>query len=292
MEDLVTAGHEVVGVCRSGRSEAPEGARIEAADVSDVEAARRVAAGADVVHGCVGIPYPVWLDQWPGIVDGLLAAAEGARLVFADNLYCYGPQNEPLTAGLPLTDFGRKPALRARMVRTMLEAHQSGRVEVAMVRASDFYGPRVLNAALGERVFANVLDGKSAQILGNGTFRHTFTFVPDFCRALRTVAEAEDDAYGQAWHVPSAPAQAPRAIIRRFSELAGVEARVQPLPRLLLMALGLFVPLMRELKEMRFQWDRSYEVVHEKFATRFRGDFTALDEGLQATLEWYRAQQS
>ena len=292
MEDLVAAGHEVVGVCRSGRSEAPEGARIEAADVADADAARRVAAGADVVHGCVGIPYPVWLDQWPGIVDGLLAAAEGARLVFADNLYCYGPQNEPLTEGLPLTDRGRKPALRAGMVRTMLEAHQSGRAQVAMVRASDFYGPRVLNAALGERVFANLLDGKPAQILGNGTFRHTFTFVPDFSRALRTVAEAGDDAYGQAWHAPSAPARAPRAVIQKVGELAGVEARVQPLSRPLITVLALFVPLMRELKEMGFQWDRSYEVVHEKFATRFWGDFTPFDEGLRATIDWYRAQQS
>ena len=43
MERLAAAGHDVVGVCRSGISEAPDGVEIEAGDVRDTALAARLA---------------------------------------------------------------------------------------------------------------------------------------------------------------------------------------------------------------------------------------------------------
>jgi nucleoside-diphosphate-sugar epimerase len=262
MERLVAAGHEVVGVCRSGESEAPAGARIEAGDVRDPEQAAGLAAGAEVVHGCVGIPYEAWMDLWPGIIEGLLTAAEasGARLVFADNLYAYGAKNRPLTEEMRLTDYGRKPTLRAKLARTMLEAHRVGRARVALVRASDFYGPRVTNA-----------------------------YAPDFARALETMAGAEDEDYGQAWHVPNAPALTQRQVIALAGELAGRQVKIRSLRRRTVALLALFSPMLRELKEMMHQWELPYRVDHAKWAARFGDDATPLEEGLRATLDWYRS---
>ena len=294
MEGLAAAGREVVGVCRTGRSEAPAGVRIEAGDVADVSTARRLADGADVVYGCMGLPYPEWLEKWPPIVEGMLAAAEsaGARLVFADNLYGYGPQSLPLTEDLPDTSFGNKPALRARMGRTMLEAHGAGRAPVALVRASDFFGPRVTNAALGERVFANVLAGKPAEMIGDLDQPHTFTYAPDFARALQRIGEAEDDVYGQAWHVPNPPTRNPREIVDLVGELMGKNVKVRSLGGGLLAVLALFSPLMRELKEMMYQWDRPYRVDHTKWVARFGEEATPLENGLRATLDWYRTRSA
>jgi nucleoside-diphosphate-sugar epimerase len=291
MERLVAAGHEVVGVCRSGESEAPAGARIEAGDVRDPEQAAGLAAGAEVVHGCVGIPYEAWMDLWPGIIEGLLTAAEasGARLVFADNLYAYGAKNRPLTEEMRLTDYGRKPTLRAKLARTMLEAHRVGRARVALVRASDFYGPRVTNAALGERVFPNLLTGKPVQLLGDPDARHAFTYAPDFARALETMAGAEDEDYGQAWHVPNAPALTQRQVIALAGELAGRQVKIRSLRRRTVALLALFSPMLRELKEMMHQWELPYRVDHAKWAARFGDDATPLEEGLRATLDWYRS---
>ena len=291
MERLATAGHDVVGVCRSGESEAPAGARIEAGDVGDFDAARRLAAGAEVIYGCAGLPYPAWMDLWPGIVEGLLTAAEssGARLVFADNLYCYGSQNRPLTEELPLTDYGRKPTLRAKMARTMLEADRVGRARVALVRASDFYGPRVTNAALGERVFPNVLAGKPVQLLGDPDLQHAFTYAPDFARALEIIGDAEDEDYGQAWHVPNAPVRTQREVITLLGELAARPAKIRSLRRRMVVLLALFSPILRELKEMMHQWELPYRVDHSKWAARFGDEHMALEEGLRATLDWYRS---
>ena len=291
MERLAAAGREVVGVCRSGQSEAPAGASIVAGDVRDVAAACRLASGAEVIYGCMGIPYALWVDLWPGIIEGLLAAAEssGARLVFADNLYCYGAQNRPLTEDLPLTSYGRKPTLRAKMTRTMLEAHRVGRARVGLVRASDFYGPRVTNAALGERVFPNLLAGKPAQLLGDPDAAHAFTYAPDFARALDTLGRAEDEDFGQAWHVPNAPAMSQRQVLDLAGEILGRPVKIRSLRRRMVLLLSLFSPMLRELKELMHQWELPYRVDHGKWAARFADEHTPLDEGLRATLDWYQS---
>lgn len=291
MERLAAAGHQVVGVCRSGRSAAPAGATIEAGDVRDVGAAVRLAAGADVVYGCVGIPYDHWIDLWPGIVEGLLAAAESAeaRLVFADNLYCYGAQNRPLSEDMPFTDYGRKPPLRAKLARTMLEAHRVGRAQVALVRASDFYGPGVANSGIGERVFPRLLAGRSVQLLGDPDAVHAFTYAPDFARALEVMGAAEDDDYGQAWHVPNAPARSQREVVELAAGLAGRPARIRSLRRRTVTLLAPFSATLRELKELMYQWELPFRVDHSKWAARFGDEHTPLEEGLRATLDSHRA---
>ncbi len=290
MEALATAGIHVTGVCRSGRGDAPPGVALVSGDAADRETTTRLARGADVLFATMGLPYPEWLTGWPPIVEGLLAAAaaSGARLIFADNLYAYGPQHAPLREDMPATTSGRKPALRARMAHTMLEAHRAGRARVAIVRASDFYGPRVRLSQLGERVVGRLLAGRPAQVLGDPDQPHTFTYAPDFVRALVTVATA-DDAFGQIWHVPNAPPIALRAVVDKIAALVARPARLSTLPRWLLRGLALINPMMRELEEMQFQVDRPYLVDHSKYAARFGGDFTPIDEGLRATVDWYRA---
>jgi hypothetical protein len=42
----------------------------------------------------------------------------------------------------------------SKMARTALRAHEDGRAEITIGRASDFYGPHVTVSAVGERVFA------------------------------------------------------------------------------------------------------------------------------------------
>ena len=228
-------------------------------------------------------------ELWPPIIDGLLAGSEtaGAKLVFADNLYSYGPVQVPITEDLTPTTFGRKPALRAQLSKRLLEAHESGRVRVVLGRASDFYGPGVTNAILGERVFPAALRGKSAQLLGDIDQPHSFTYVADFARALVTLG-AEDEALGQIWHVPNASALPVRQVVERIYAFAKTEPRLSPMPGWMLTLLAVFVPIMREIKEMSFLWDRPYVVDHSKFENAFWGDFTPLDEGLKRTLEWYR----
>jgi nucleoside-diphosphate-sugar epimerase len=242
-----------------------------------------------VVYACIGLPYRRWREGWPPIVEGLLSAAEGRKLAFADDLLAYGPVEKPLHEGLPPTTFGRKPVLRARMTFTMLAAHRSGRTRVVVVRASDLYGPRVRDSVLGERVFAAALEGRPARLLGDVDQPHAYTYVRDFARTLARMGE-EDRALGHVWHVPNAPAHTTREVVETVYRLAGKEPRLSVMPAWQVRIRALVSPVMRELKELEFQRDRPYLVEDRRAREAFGITHTDLEEGLAATLDWYRAQ--
>ena len=52
--------------------------------------------------------------------------------------------------------------------------------------------------------------------------------------------------------------------------------------------IGIFRRDVRELAEMRFQWDRPYIVDASKFKARFWSDATSFEHGLAATIAYYR----
>lgn len=54
-------------------------------------------------------------------------------------------------------------------------------------------------------------------------------------------------------------------------------------------AIGLFVPMMRELGEMAYQWDEPFIVDDSRFREHFPARPAALDEAARATVEWARA---
>jgi nucleoside-diphosphate-sugar epimerase len=143
---------------------------------------------------------------------------------------------------------------------------------------------------LGERVFAPLLAGRPASLLGEADQPHTFTYLPDFAAAMLAVADAPA-ALGEIWHVPNAPPVTLRQVVTRIAALAGTRPRLRVLPWPLLRLLGLFVPLLRELAELKFQWDRPYLVDHSRFTARFSTPLTPLATGLAATVAWYREQE-
>jgi hypothetical protein len=62
----------------------------------------------------------------------------------------------------------------------LLAAHESGRVAVAIGRASDYFGPRGgAQSKLGDRVFGPALRGGTASVLGDPDQPHTYTYLPD-----------------------------------------------------------------------------------------------------------------
>lgn len=289
---LVESGRPTRVVSRSGTADVPDGVEIVAADITDPAGAVRACEGASVVHGCLGLPgYDRWPELWPPMMEGMLRGAEhaGAKFIFMDNLYPYGPVDGARTEDVALTDYGDKPAVRARITRMWQDAHAAGRVRTAAVRASDFYGPGVTLAALGDFTVGRMSRGRAAQVFGDPDQPHAFTYVPDIGRAMVTVADAGDDALGQAWHVPNAPTITVREVLAAFAAELGVELKIQALPKPLMTVIGVFDRQVREAKEMLYQWDRPFLVDHSKFATRFWDDPTPFEAGIPATAAWFRS---
>jgi len=277
-------------VTRSGKARVPDGIEVVKADVSNEAEAVRACQAAAVVYGCVGIGYKGWPKQWPRLMRGMLAGAEaaGARFIFMDNLYMYGPVDQPMHEGLPLTNYGRKPAVRASITRMWQQAHAEGRVQAAAVRASDFYGPGVTVSALGEISFGRITQGKAAQCLGDVTQPHSFAYVPDVACALQAVGEGPDAVLGQAWHAPHAPAVSTREVLQQFAKVVNRELRIAELPAWALRLIGLFDGNIRELYEMLYQWRGPFVVDDSRFVARFGIKATPLHKGIRKTAVWYR----
>lgn len=290
---LAARGDQVRIVQRRKPQALPQGATFQAADIEDPASTRAACAGVEAVINCLGFPYDsaLWARVWPMAMRHLLdgCAASGARYVFADNLYLYGPQAGPLREDLPLTTYGRKPRLRAEITRMWMQDHESGKVRAVAVRAADFYGPDVPNSVLAAFGVARMLAGKAALVPYPPDQPHDFTYVPDYARAVVTLVDAPDDAYGQAWHVPNAPTRTLRELLKLAAARAGVPPKMSVMPRALAAVVGLFNKEIAEIGEMRFQWESPYLVDTSKFARRFWSDATPFEQGLDATIAFYRA---
>ena len=165
MDELASKGKRVRIVNRSGRASVAEGVEVVGGDAADPTFAREVSAGASVVYFALNPPYDKWPELFPPLQAGVLegAASAGAKLVAVENLYMYGPTGgRPITEDLTFAPNTRKGTVRVAMAREIMDAHKSGKMRVAVGRASDFFGPRVLASAAGEQVFARAIAGKSA----------------------------------------------------------------------------------------------------------------------------------
>ncbi|MGV9313615.1 NAD(P)H-binding protein [Streptomyces sp. NPDC003691] len=116
VHELARRGHRVRAVSRRPSSALPPGVTTLAADLSTAGGARAACAGADVVYHCVQPPYHRWPQEFPRLTEAIAdaAAAAGAKLVLADNLYAYEPTDGPLSERTP----GARPAGRAPYART------------------------------------------------------------------------------------------------------------------------------------------------------------------------------
>jgi len=294
MDALVQRGRRVRMVNRSGRASVPEGVQVVGGDATDKAFAREASEGASVVYFALNPPYTQWAELFPplqaGVIEG--AASAGARLVAVENLYMYGPTDgRPLTENLPHAPNTRKGTVRARMSQELMEAHTSGRVRVATGRASDFFGPRVQVSAAGEQVFGRAAQGKSAQVAGDPDQLHTYTYAPDIGRGLVVLAEREE-ALGQAWHLPSPETVTTRKFVEMIFKGIGKPARVQAAPKILLRAIGLFNPGIRETIEMLYEFEKPFVVDHSKFERAFGEHATPLKEAIGETVRWYRSKDT
>jgi nucleoside-diphosphate-sugar epimerase len=224
------------------------------------------------------------------VIEG--AAAAGAKLIAMENLYMYGPTDgRPLTEDLPYAANTRKGTVRARMSQELMEAHTGGRVRVAIGRASDFFGPRVLVSAAGEQVFGRAVKGKSAQVVGDPDQPHTYTYAPDIGRGLVILGEREE-ALGRAWHLPSPETVTTREFVEMIFEEVGKPARIQAVPKIVLRAMGLFNPALHEMMEMLYEFEEPFVVDHSDFTRTFGDHATPLGEAVRETVRWYREHRS
>jgi nucleoside-diphosphate-sugar epimerase len=293
LDALRRRGETARMVNRSGSARVPSDVEVVAGDARDPGFTTEVARGASVVYQTLNPPYPEWTAQFPLLQAGVLAAAEatGARLVSMENVYMYGrPDGRLLTEDRSYDAHTTKGKLRGRMARDLLAAHDAGRVEVAIGRASDYFGPRGgAQSNLGDRLFPAALAGRTAVVLGDPDQPHTYTFIPDIGEGLAVLGE-HPDATGHVWHLPNDPdTQTTRQLVDIAYQAAGrARGKLRAMPPLLLRAIALANPTMRELLEMQYQFEEPFVVDSSKITNKLGIEATPIRDALAQTLTEYR----
>jgi nucleoside-diphosphate-sugar epimerase len=292
MDELIAEGQPAKLVNRSGvvHESLPETVTVIAADANDPDQVSDVCAGAETVFFCAQPPYNKWPELFPPLAGAVIEGVSrtGAKLVFGSNVYLYGPTHgQPLHEGLPYAAQTRKGRARAQVANMLLDAHRQGKIEVVIGRASDFYGPRVVDSMAGEMLFADALAGKTVNLAGDIDQPHTLTYIRDFARALITLS-GQDQAYGQAWHVPSAETITTRQFVELVENEIGRPVQVRTAGKTMMRVIGLFNPEVREIVELMYEFEEPFIIDHSRFVSAFGNGVTPHAAAIKETVSWYQ----
>ncbi len=256
-----------------------------AGDAARIDDVRRAAEGVDVIVYGANIPYPRWAREALLLLEPTATVSEEMRLtlVFPGNVYAYDPADGPeFDETAPVRPICRKGAIRQRMEQRLETASRRG-AQVILLRAGDFIGDHCRGN------WINVLlkpTRRGFRLLYPGPveLEHTWAYLPDVGRTIVDLLARRE----------SLPAWAPfhfagyRASCAQLAEAAstasGKPVILRPFAWWQMRLLSPFVPLVRELREMRYLWQHKVNLDEERLRTALSGQVphTPLPDALRA----------
>jgi len=267
--------------------------QLHPADLNDPDQVSRAVAGSEVCYLTVGYDYntKLWQERWPVLIRNVVdaCAKHKAKLVFFDNVYAIGGNNvQHITEASPISPSSKKGETRALVDRHILEAVEKGQISAIIARSPDFFGPIKDKSITMNLIYDNLIKGKSAQWFCNGNVPHSTGYTPDLCKGTAMLGNTPD-AFNAIWNLP-VDDQAPtgQEWTRLFAELLNTPSKCQVLPSWGIRVLGLFVPILKETYEMRYQYDRPYYFDSAKFRNYFNYMPTTNQEAVRQTVNALR----
>jgi nucleoside-diphosphate-sugar epimerase len=260
----------------------------DAMSAADVVAAAEGASA--IVHAVNPSGYRNWGRLVLPMLDNTIAAAHatGARIVLPGSVYNFGPDAfpEPRESS-PQHPVSIKGRIRVEMERRLRAAADAG-TPVLIVRAGDFFGPTATNnswfsGALVKagRPVASITDP------GKRGIGHQWAYLPDVAETVARLLETSDVLEGFAvFHMEGHWDADGTQMISAIRKAAGnPDIKVRKLPWLLLRLLSPFVPLFRELVEMRYLWTTPIRMSNERLKEVLGAEpHTPLDLAVRGTL--------
>jgi nucleoside-diphosphate-sugar epimerase len=260
------------------------------ADLTDKAQLQKAVEGSEVVYLTVGFDYntKVWQELWLPTIKNVVEACEThqAKLVLFDNVYAIGGDGvKHITEQSQINPSSKKGEVRAAVDRHILEHVEKGKLNAIIARSPDFFGPIKEKSILMNLVYDNLAKGKAAQWLGNSNVKHSTGYAPDLAKGTAILGNTAD-AFNQVWNLPvDSHAPTGKEWVELFADAMNIKSKnVQTLPNWGLWALGLFIPFMKEMFEMKYQYDRDYFFDSSKFNQRFNYTPTSNKEAVKVTV--------
>lgn len=232
-------------------------------------------SGSDIVYVTIGFPYKTsaWKKHWLPFISNVIDSCikNNSKLVFFDNIYAIGGNNvNHITELSPFSPTSKKGKIREEVDNVILKNIDSGRLKAIIARAPDFFGgPASETSIIMQTVYDKLSKGKKAQWFCNADKIHSFGYVPDLAKGTAILGNTES-AYNQIWNLPTDTQKLTgREWIKLFAKELKCEPNFTVLPNWLIKTSGIFIPILNELAEMNYQYDRDYFFDSSKFNTYF-----------------------
>jgi len=250
------------------------------------------AQGAAVIfHGVNPPGYRNWRELGPPMLQNTIAAAQihGARILFPGNVYNFGPDAWPiLHEDSPQNPRTRKGTIRKMMEECLRRGAGAG-ARVLVLRAGDFFGPGTATSSwFGAALVRQGKPLRAIQYPGDRKAGHAWAYVPDLAATFADLAERERALpdferlhFGGHWLEPGIEMA---ESIRRVAQNPRLPVHSMPWP--LLRLATPFVPLFRELLEMRYLWQVPVQLDNRKLVALLGHEpHTPLDTAVRRTLD-------
>lgn len=261
-----------------------------AADLTNAEEIDKAVAGSEIVYVAIAFEYKasVWQKNWIPFIKNTIEACKKhkAKLVFFDNVYMYDESEIPhMTEESKINPSSKKGKVRAEIVSLIMNEVKAGKLTALIARSADFYGPNAPSSMFFMGV-TSLKNGKPFDWLASTDKIHNFTYTPDAGRATALLGNTPD-AYNQVWHLPSVESKLTgKQWIQLIADEMGVEPKTRLMPVWMMGILGIFMPILSELKEIAYQFSNDYFFDSSKFSKLFP-DFktTPIADGIRETVK-------
>ncbi len=249
-------GWDVTALARSWPT--PPATRHVTVDVTDSAALADACMGHDVIVNAINPPYHHWARVLPAITRAVISAAQasGATVMIPGNVYTYGTVlPERLCEDTAHVGDTRKGRLRIQMET----AYRDSGVRTIVLRGGDFIEAEKTGAWFDSHMAHKAWEGKFSYP-GPRDLPHAWAYLPDMARAMALLASrraqmAPFEEFG--FEGMTLTGDDLGALV---SDAVGRDVRFTGFPWVALRIMALWSPLMREVLEMRYLWQRPHRV--------------------------------
>jgi nucleoside-diphosphate-sugar epimerase len=261
------------------------GDAMSAADVA------RAAAGASVIVHAVSPPgYRNWGRLVLPMLDNTIAAARanGALIVLPGTVYNFGPDALPhLSEDSPQNPVTAKGRIRAEMERRLSAAAAAEECKVVIVRAGDFFGATAANNWFSGSLVTPGGPVSTITYPGAAGIGHQWAYLPDVAETMVRLVERSAGLENFAvFHMEGHWDESGTRMIDAIRRNAGnPRIKAKALPWRLIRLMSPFVPLFRELAELRYLWNTPVRMGKERLTAVLGAEpHTPLDVAVRTTL--------
>lgn len=289
---LVSRGYHVRAMHRDAGAQAKKTPHYEwvggdAMAQADVLAA---AKGVElIVHAVNPSGYRNWGTLVLPMIENTIAAAKasGARILMPGTVYNFGPETfANVTEDSPQRPQSFKGNIRVQLEERLEAAAREG-TQVILVRAGDYFGPGAANSWFSQVVIkpgAPVTRITNPSDPGDG---HQWAYLPDVAETMMQLVERAADLPAFArFHMEGVWDADGMQLSESIRRVTGRQwLRTRRFPWWLLHLGAPFVPLFRELLEMRYLWRQPLHMRNDRLVAFLGAEpHTPLDQAMRETL--------